>query len=204
MSHSILSMLLSDILLACIVVLFLVLLKLFFKLRSSREVYLIDFACFKPKKSQQVTREKAIELLERQMKDFKQEAIQFQRKTVMTCGIGDMTYAPESFLKDPPDFSLEGATKEAEATIYGVGDELLAKTGVMAEHIGVLVVCGGLFNPVPSLTSVIVNKYKLRHDIKSFNLSGMGCCACLMAINLAKHLLQVTYCSLRLIPTKHI
>lgn len=120
----------------------------------------------------------------------------------MSNGIGDATYVSESLLKDTPDLSMEGGRRDAEATIYGAVDAILAKTKIKVEHIGVLVVCCSLFNPIPSLTAMIVNKYKLRPDIKSYNLSGMGCSAGVAAIDLSKHLLQVIcYSSLR--PTNH-
>ncbi|VVA99292.1 unnamed protein product [Arabis nemorensis] len=48
-----------------------------------------------------------------------------------------------------------------------------------------------MFNPTPSLSAMVVNKYKLRSNIKSFNLGGMGCSAGIIAIDLAKDLLQV-------------
>lgn len=38
---------------------------------------------------------------------------------------------------------------------------------------------------------MIINKYKLRSNIKSFNLSGMGCSAGIISIDLARDLLQV-------------
>ena len=38
---------------------------------------------------------------------------------------------------------------------------------------------------------MIVNKYKLRGNIRSFNLGGMGCSAGVIAVDLAKDLLQV-------------
>ncbi|KAL1289850.1 hypothetical protein AAHE18_20G088100 [Arachis hypogaea] len=38
---------------------------------------------------------------------------------------------------------------------------------------------------------MIVNKYKLRGNIRSFNLGGMGCSAGVIAIDLAKDMLQV-------------
>ncbi|KAI4376054.1 hypothetical protein MLD38_013850 [Melastoma candidum] len=47
-----------------------------------------------------------------------------------------------------------------------------------------------LFNPTPSLSAMIVNKYKLRGNIKSYNLGGMGCSAGVIAVDLAKDLLQ--------------
>ncbi len=38
---------------------------------------------------------------------------------------------------------------------------------------------------------MIINKFKMRSDIKSFNLAGMGCSAGVIAIDLAKDMLQV-------------
>ncbi|KAI5388799.1 3-ketoacyl-CoA synthase 2, variant 2 [Lathyrus oleraceus] len=38
---------------------------------------------------------------------------------------------------------------------------------------------------------MVINHYKLKHQILSYNLSGMGCSAGLIAIDLAKQLLQV-------------
>ncbi|CAN7025447.1 unnamed protein product [Brassica oleracea var. botrytis] len=49
----------------------------------------------------------------------------------------------------------------------------------------------GLFNPTPSLSAMIVNKYKLRGNVKSFNLGGMGCSVDVISIDLAKDMLQV-------------
>ncbi|KAJ8441829.1 LOW QUALITY PROTEIN: hypothetical protein Cgig2_021519 [Carnegiea gigantea] len=146
----------------------------------------------KPNISQQMTRARTIECL-RHAKNFTQETMQNHWKLLMSTGIGDLTYVPESYLKDPPDFSMEGARTEAEATIYEAADELLAKTTARVEHIGgcTLIACCSLFNPVPSPTAVIVSKYKLRTDIKSYNLSGMVCSAGIAATDLAKLLLQV-------------
>ncbi|KAM0936629.1 putative very-long-chain 3-oxoacyl-CoA synthase [Dioscorea sansibarensis] len=83
------------------------------------------------------------------------------------------------------------ARKEAEMVMFGAVDELLKKTGVKAKDIGVLVVNCSLFNPTPSLSAMIVNHYKLRGNIISYNLGGMGCSAGLISIDLAKQLLQV-------------
>ncbi|VAH87390.1 unnamed protein product [Triticum turgidum subsp. durum] len=76
------------------------------------------------------------------------------------------------------------------AVVFGVVDELLAKTGVRAEDVGVVIANSSLYSPTPSFVSLIVNRYRLRHDVVSHNLSGMGCSAGIIAIDLAKHLLQ--------------
>eukprot|EP00250_Pteridium_aquilinum_P035509 c9549_g1_i1 orf=700-1785(+) len=48
-----------------------------------------------------------------------------------------------------------------------------------------------MFYPSPSLCSSAVNHYKMREDVKCYNLSGMGCSAALIAVDLAKNLLKV-------------
>lgn len=70
-------------------------------------------------------------------------------------------------------------------------DDLLAKTKLSPQDIDILIVnCSG-FNPTPSLTSIVINHYSMKSDIKSFNLSGMGCSAGALGIDLAQNLLQI-------------
>jgi 3-ketoacyl-CoA synthase len=90
-----------------------------------------------------------------------------------------------------PRPGMEDARKEAEMVMFGAIDELLAKTGVKAKDIGILIVNCSLFNPTPSLSAMVVNHYRLRGNILSYNLGGMGCSAGLISIDLAKQLLQV-------------
>ncbi|GAB2298267.1 hypothetical protein Dimus_032338 [Dionaea muscipula] len=85
---------------------------------------------------------------------------------------------------------MAAARNEAEAAMFGALDRLLAKTMVDLTKIGVVVVNCSVFDPVPSLSAMVVNRYKLREDVVSYNLSGMGCSAGLVAVGLAKQLLQ--------------
>lgn len=48
-----------------------------------------------------------------------------------------------------------------------------------------------MFSPTPSLTSMVVNRYKMKSSVLTYNLAGMGCSAGLISIDLAKDLLQV-------------
>lgn len=75
--------------------------------------------------------------------------------------------------------------------MFGALDNLFASTGVKPKDIGILVVNCSLFNPTPSLSAMIINKYKLRGNIKSYNLGGMGCSAGVISVDLARELLQV-------------
>lgn len=80
--------------------------------------------------------------------------------------------------------------------MYASIDEVLGKTGVSTKEIGVLIVNCSLFNPLPSLSAMIVNRYKLRGNIITYNLGGMGCSAGLISMDLARDLLQVCFLNL--------
>lgn len=66
---------------------------------------------------------------------------------------------------------------------------LLDKTKTKAEDVDFLVVNCSLFSPTPSLCTMIINEFGMRSDISSYNLSGMGCSAGLISIELVKNLL---------------
>ncbi|XP_059663769.1 3-ketoacyl-CoA synthase 20-like [Cornus florida] len=161
-----------------------------FTTKPSLNVYLVDFACHKPPLALSCPREVTLERATRYL-NLSEETVAFMKKTMERSGLGDSTYLPEAFMSDPPNVCLEEARKEAEMMMFGAIDELLAKTGVKCVDIGILVVNCCIFNVVPSLSSMVVNRYKLRDNLLSFNLSGMGCTAGLIAITLAKQLLQV-------------
>ena len=58
-------------------------------------------------------------------------------------------------------------------------------------QVDIVIVNCSLFNPTPSLSAMVVNHFGMRPDIKTYNLSGMGCSAGIIALGLAKELLQV-------------
>jgi len=84
---------------------------------------------------------------------------------------------------------MSAARSEAEFIIFNSLDQLFSQTGLQPKDIDILVVNCSLFNPTPSLSAMIINKYKMREDINSYNLSGMGCSAGLISIKLASDLL---------------
>lgn len=123
--------------------------------------------------------------------DFDDSSLEFQRKILERSGLGEETYVPEAMHYIPPRPSMAAAREEAEQVMFGALDNLFDNTKVKPKDIGILVVNCSLFNPTPSLSAMIVNKYKLRGNIKSFNLGGMGCSAGVIAIDLAKDMLQI-------------
>ncbi|KAK1372272.1 hypothetical protein POM88_028465 [Heracleum sosnowskyi] len=105
-------------------------------------------------------------------------------------GLGEETCLPPAIHYIPPKPTMKAARGEAELVIFFRIDSLLQKTGLKPKDIDILIVNCSMFSPTPSLSAMIVNKYKLRSNIRSFNLSGMGCSAGLISIDLARDLLQ--------------
>ncbi|PSR92776.1 3-ketoacyl-CoA synthase [Actinidia chinensis var. chinensis] len=155
-----------------------------------RKVYLVNFSCFKPEDARMCTREIFMER-SAQAGTFSEENLSFQKKILERSGLGQKSYFPEAIMQVPPNPCMAEARKEAEMVMFGAIDGLLEKTGVKAKDIGILIVNCSLFNPTPSLSAMVVNHYKLRGNILSYNLGGMGCSAGLISIDLAKQLLQV-------------
>lgn len=169
--------------------LFVFLLTLYFLTRP-RPVYLVNFACYKPEDARKCTRQIFMDR-SRMTGNFTDENLGFQRKILERSGLGENTYLPEAVLRVPPNPCMAEARKEAEIVMFGAIDELLAKTNIKPKDIGILIVNCSLFNPTPSLSAMIVNHYKLRGNIVTYNLGGMGCSAGLISLDLAKDLLQV-------------
>ena len=161
-------------------------------INQPRTVYLIDFSCFKPDEPCKYTRE-AFVARSIEVGTFTDENVQFQKKILERSGVGQATYFPEAVAKLPPDLRIAEARKEGEMVMFGAVDQLLAKSGIDVEAIDILIVNCSLFSPTPSLSEVVLNRYKFREDVVCYNLSGMGCSAGLISIDLAMQLLKVKF-----------
>jgi len=159
----------------------------------SRPIYLVDFACFVAKDDSEALKVPFNIFIQRARKTgfFDAESIEFQKKIMQRSGLSESTYLPPAFADLPPCPSMKAARVEAETVVYACLDELFEKTKVKPKEIGVLIVNCSLFSPTPSLSAMIVNKYKMRGDIRSYNLGGMGCSASLIAVDLARDILQL-------------
>ncbi|GLC34145.1 hypothetical protein PLESTB_000842300 [Pleodorina starrii] len=161
----------------------------YFVLRT-RPVYLVDFQVFRAPDNWTATYARFM-AGSRNCQRFTDEALEFQEKILVRSGLGQQTYLPPAVQMMPPECTMENARKEFEMVVYPIVEELLQRTGVNPKQIGVLVVNCSLFNPTPSLAAMIINKFKMRSNILSYNLAGMGCSASPISIDLAKQLLQL-------------
>ncbi|KAI9082223.1 hypothetical protein K1719_035646 [Acacia pycnantha] len=154
-----------------------------------RQVYLVDFACYKPNDSCAITKEETVEVVT-SSGVFSDENLKRMEKIIAKSGLGPKTYLPQAVTQKEPKLCLVEARKETETVFFGAIDELLEKTWVRPKDIGILVVNISTFCPTPSLCDIIVSHYKLRHDLLCYDLSGMGCSGGVLAIDFAKRLLQ--------------
>nr|ABU75309.2 fiddlehead-like protein [Pisum sativum] len=154
-----------------------------------RPIYLVDFSCYQPDDELKVSRDQFIELA-RSSGKFDKESLEFQKRIVMSSGIGDETYIPKSIASSENTATMKEGRAEASMVMFGALDELFEKTGIRPKDVGVLVVNCSIFNPTPSLSAMIINHYKMRGNILSYNLGGMGCSAGIIAVDLARDILQ--------------
>jgi len=126
------------------------------------------------------------------------EDIALMDKLAFRSGLGDWTSVPpkpfELFLErkllvNKP--GIEMAREEYEQTCFQCVERLLEKTGVRPSQIRYVVTNSSLFNPTPSLSAAIVNRFKLRDDTINYSLGGMGCSAGVVALDLARQMLQL-------------
>ncbi|KAG8074078.1 hypothetical protein GUJ93_ZPchr0006g45979 [Zizania palustris] len=154
-----------------------------------RPVYLVDYSCYKPPPSCRVPFATFMEHTRLITDDEK--SVRFQTRILERSGLGEETCLPPANHYIPPNPSMEASRAEAQLVIFSAIDDLVSRTGLKPKDIDILVVNCSLFSPTPSLSAMIINKYKLRSNIRSFNLSGMGCSAGLISLDLARDMLQV-------------
>lgn len=155
-----------------------------------RPVYLVDFVCYRPSDERKVSKEYFINN-SGLIGLFTPESLEFQRKILERSGLGQETYFPPAVTNMPPNPCLKEARMEGEVVMFGALDELFKRTEVNLREVGILIVNCSAFCPVPSLTTMIINRYKLRGNILAYNLAGMGCSAGVIAADMAKRLLKV-------------
>lgn len=163
-------------------------------LRMDNPVYLLSFATFKAPDSWRITHDEFLALM-RSQGSFTDENMGFMERLLARSGIGQSTAFPPGIVQclDPTkkaDRSSERSRKEAQAIIFDIVERAMKKANVKAKDIDVLVINCSLFSPTPSLCAMVISHFKMRSDILSYNLSGMGCGASLLALDLGAKMLQ--------------
>ncbi|KAM0872342.1 hypothetical protein ACQ4PT_038780 [Festuca glaucescens] len=156
-----------------------------------RAVYLVDYACFRTSNECRVPKASFFENA-RLSPFLRDSTVDFIARVLERSSLGDETCLPHAHHYEGQDCCLDEARAEAELVVFSSIDDLLAKTTFISlDAIDVLITNCSLFCPVPCIADRIVNRYKLRRDIRIVNLSGMGCSAGVTAVGLARNILQI-------------
>ncbi|MBA0726291.1 hypothetical protein Golax_002129, partial [Gossypium laxum] len=156
----------------------------------SHSCYMLAYECFKATDDRKLDTESCVKIVLRN-KNLGLDQYRFLLQTMVNSGLGEETYGPRNVLAGREETpTLMEAHEEMDEIMFGTLDNLFSKTGVSPPDIDILVVDVSLFSPSPSLTARIVNRYKMRDNIKSFSLSGMGCSASMVAIDLVQNLFK--------------
>ncbi|KAJ4719454.1 3-ketoacyl-CoA synthase [Melia azedarach] len=166
--------------------------------RSSKHVYLVDFICYRAPNTHRVPVSTFIEQAARSG-SFDSKTVEFQTKVMERSGIGNESYVPGGTHVLPYDRSLKSSLEEVTMVLFSVVQDLFSKQKINPKSIDILITNCSIVCPTPSLSAMIINKFGLRSNVKSFHLSGMGCSAGLLSISLAKDLLRVHKNSLVLV-----
>ncbi|KAI5009680.1 hypothetical protein ZWY2020_011817 [Hordeum vulgare] len=167
--------------------------------RRHSQCYLLDYVCHKPSDDRKVSTEVAGKVIERNKRlgipDYR-----FLLRVIVRSGIGEESYSPRNVLEHREDSPThQDALEEMDAFFDEAIAALFLRTGIAPRDVDVLVVNVSMFSPAPSLASRIVHRFGMREDAATYNLSGMGCSAALVSLDLARNALRTRPMSLALV-----
>ncbi|BAT93593.1 hypothetical protein LR48_Vigan02g268500 [Vigna angularis] len=158
--------------------------------RRSQACYMLAYECFMPPEDTKLNTVSATKIVLRNTK-LRLEELRFLLKTIVGSGIGENTYCSRTILEGREECpSLKDTYEEIDEIMFDTLDNLFKKTAISPSEIDILVVNVSLFSPAPSLTARVINRYKMRENVKAFNLTGMGCSASVIAIDVVQQLFK--------------
>ncbi|CAJ2662710.1 unnamed protein product [Trifolium pratense] len=161
-----------------------------FDQKKDQECYILDYQCYKPTQDRMLGTELCGNIIKR-TEDLGLNEYKFLLKAIVSCGIGEQTYAPKNVIEGrEASPTLNDAISEMEEFFNDSIAKLLARSGISPSEIDILVVNISMFTSLPSLSSLIINRYKMRHDVKVYNLTGMGCSATLISLDIVKNIFK--------------
>jgi 3-ketoacyl-CoA synthase len=158
--------------------------------KLSSDCYLIDYVCFKPSPDRKISTLTSGEVINRN-KYLGLPEYKFLLKMIIRSGIGEETYSPRNILEGREESpTIDDAMLEMDEFFKASVANILAKTNISPRDVDVLVVSVSGFGPSPSLAARIVHQQKMRDDVKTYNLSGMGCSASLIAVDMVRNIFK--------------
>ena len=161
-----------------------------YNMSKPQTVYLVDFACYKAPAELCFSIRDYVERVKLIMSGPENKNLDFLLRVSERIGLGERTCMPPAIHLNPPNPTMKALREEAEMVIFSAMDSLFQKSGLNPRDINVLVVNCSICFSTPSLSAMVINKYKMNASIKSFNILGMGCSGSLISIDLVRQLLQ--------------
>ncbi|GAB2276673.1 hypothetical protein Dimus_011389 [Dionaea muscipula] len=158
--------------------------------RRGQSCYMLCYECFKAPEARRLDTRMCADIVLRN-KNLGLDEYRYLLKTIVSSGIGEGTYSPKNVIEGRENSpTVSDATSEMDEIMFATLDKLFENSAVDPAEIDILVVNVSLLSTVPSLASRIVNRYKMRQDVKAYNITGMGCSASIIAIDLVHHLFK--------------
>eukprot|EP00884_Botryococcus_braunii_P016484 jgi/Botrbrau1/3519/Bobra.341_2s0046.1 len=110
-------------------------------------------------------------------------------------GLGPATGIPQAIIDmgkpgSKEETLLQDSLYETEWILLDCVDALLKKSGTDPKEIDVVITSCSCFAPTPSMAAMILNMFKMRSDVLTYSLAGMGCSSSLICVDMAKHMLK--------------
>ncbi|KAK6142185.1 hypothetical protein DH2020_002997 [Rehmannia glutinosa] len=158
--------------------------------KRHQNCYILDYECYKPTEDRKLSTKFSGEVIRRN-KHLGIHEYKFLLKAIVSSGIGEETYAPKMVFEGrEASPTLEDGLLEMDEFFIDSIDKLFKRTNISPSEIDVLVVNISMMATLPSLSSRIINFYKMREDVKVYNLTGMGCSASLISINIVQSIFK--------------
>ncbi|KAL0697425.1 hypothetical protein Bca4012_053547 [Brassica carinata] len=169
--------------------------------KRDQNCYILDYQCHKPSDDRMVSTQLSGEIILRN-KHLRLNEYKFLLKAIVSSGIGEQTYAPRLFFEGREECpTQQDALSEMEEFYIDTIEKLLQRNKLSPKDIDVLVVNVAMLNSTPSLSARIINHYKMREDIKVFNLTAMGCSASVISVDIVKNIFKTYKNKLALVVT---
>ncbi|CAN7019449.1 hypothetical protein BRARA_F00474 [Brassica rapa] len=169
--------------------------------KRDQNCYILDYQCHKPSDDRMLSTQISGEIIRRN-KHLRLNEFKFLLKAIVSSGIGEQTYAPCIYFEGREESpTIQDALSEMEEFYIDTIEQLLKRNKLKPKDIDVLVVNVSMLNSTPSLSARIINHYKMREDVKVFNLTAMGCSASVISVDIVKNIFKTYKNKLALVVT---
>jgi 3-ketoacyl-CoA synthase len=124
---------------------------------------------------------------------MQKEKHEFISKLFLSSGISTTRTAVPACIQptftDEPKTDLVNAQAESKMVYSQVISEVLRKTGLQPTDIDILITNTSVYCPTPSIASLVINMFKMREDVQSYHMGGMGCAFGVVGLNLVRVML---------------